>query len=82
MFKMPHGKGRKGRYGMSKLVLINAKLPICPECLSKMQINLVNETIKCYRCKSSYKIIELGKNDRDFICEVKDEKAKIPTFKV
>ena len=60
-----------------KLELINARLPICPECLSKMQINLVTETISCYRCKALYKIIELGKNDRDFICEVQNEEKKI-----
>lgn len=58
---------------MSKLELINSKIPICPECQSRMIVDLVTEKIKCYKCHTKYHIIELGRNDRDFICERREK---------
>ena len=54
-----------------RLDIINSKIPICPECNSKMTVNLIQEMIKCHHCKAVYKIIELGRNEKDFICERK-----------
>ena len=61
---------------MSKLEIINSHIPICPYCNSKMDIDLVRNTIKCQRCKSVLKIIELGRNDRDFICDKVEKEAR------
>ena len=54
---------------MSKLEIINAQIPICPDCNSKMSVNLIHETIKCVHCGTLLHIVGLGKNDRDFIAE-------------
>ena len=54
---------------MSKLEIINSKIPICPECNSGMTVRLFHSLIECNKCHTKYHIIELGRNDRDFICE-------------
>jgi len=57
---------------MNKLEIINSHIPICPECNGKMKINLVQSNVKCTHCGCIFQIIELGRNDRDFICERKE----------
>lgn len=61
---------------MSKLEIINSHIPICPICNAGMTIHLFTESIVCNKCHTTYHIIELGRNDRDFICEVANERNR------
>ena len=61
---------------MNKLEIINAKIPICPDCNSKMTINLPQEKIRCVYCGALLNIIGLGKTDRDFIAEKRSTWSK------
>lgn len=61
---------------MSKLEIINAQIPICPDCNSKMTVNLMLNNIKCVHCGTLLHIVGLGKNDRDFIAEKRSTCSK------
>ena len=54
---------------MSKLYEIQETVPICQECGGGLKLNKISQSFLCLHCGSRYKIIDMGKTDRMFICE-------------
>lgn len=49
--------------------VIQTKLPICPLCSSAM-INITPLVLKCWDCKSKFKISEEGITEREMVYEL------------
>ena len=54
---------------------IQVKTPICPECGGGMKFNKITNLYLCQHCGQRYKVTDIGKTEREFICEKVDKKA-------
>lgn len=50
-------------------VVIQTNVPICPECNGTLRLFMKFEKYICNSCGSSFKVIESGQTEREFICE-------------
>lgn len=49
--------------------IIQTNVPTCPECGAGMRLNPITLEYMCFDCNSRYKVIDHGNNDREVICE-------------
>ena len=54
-----------------KLIPIQVNVSICPECHSVLKLDTRNNIFRCVECKRILKIVDLGRNDKTFICTMK-----------
>ena len=50
---------------------IQVNVPICPKCANKLTHNIKDHRYSCLHCKTEFIIVDLGKTDRELICEEK-----------
>lgn len=62
---------RNLRREMNKLVIINQNVPMCQECGGGIKMNTQTHSYRCMHCGKVYKIVDIGKNDREFVCETR-----------
>lgn len=43
---------------------------ICPICSGAALLSVENKKIWCIDCKTVYRIVDFGRNDKEMICEV------------
>lgn len=51
-----------------QLVMIQANVPVCPECNGMLKLDTILNRFNCIQCGEKYKVLDTGKNDRTFIC--------------
>ena len=49
---------------------IQTNVPICPECGGGLKFRQIVEKYQCLHCGNSYKVLQIGQNEREMICEV------------
>jgi len=52
-----------------KQVTIQTNVPICPNCHGGLRYNKIAQKYICTSCYSGFKVIDIGSNEREFICE-------------
>ena len=55
---------------MTKLVTIQTTVPICPVCNGTLSFKQIHNKFKCNHCNTEIKVVDLGKTDRELICEL------------
>lgn len=61
---------------MSRLYEIQENVPMCQECGGGMKMDKISQSFQCMHCGIKYKIIDVGKTDRVFICEKSEQKSR------
>lgn len=52
-----------------RVVKIQTNVPICPDCNGTLHFNKIAQKYICIACNASFKIVEEGQTEREFICE-------------